>query len=481
MEGLTEALAPLSLQHLGLLSRCFALSHPCGRAADAQALLATDFGIDLPVATLDEVFARLHRDYPHILGGPACPLVGHHGPSTIIQPAISHCPDCDQSLKLQPLKSAKAFFLHIGWVEVRYCVGICPSCRTRFSNVWRHHATDRKLCAAVAPPTDTQFLQIVACPRSNAKAFLEVRALWLLRGSLLRCKAPFSGFVEMMADLHGAPPDREHESIRFEHHWFIFETISFLWENDQDAAGLLWWPLEARHSPDAFQTTLQEAVLPLLHRIFQQVHFQQHSCQLCSISAVTFDAKYGLSCRLCNFREGGVVHFESIGCSIMFGCKNPPTQCGLYCLTHGSDKQDASEGPRILRHRDIDGVREYKVDGQKVWKSRGDVPAASAVEYETMLAEKNERRKRRRQSAAAAGPAPLHLDADPGETEYWDVVLALMRSIHVALTKLKRCLAENMVAFWSQPWDAAGFALQPLWPTQNPSPKSMPCCHAYMI
>ena len=40
---------------------------------------------------------------------------------------------------------------------------------------------------------------------------METRVLWLLRAAVVRAKSGFSGFVQMFADLHGVPSDREND------------------------------------------------------------------------------------------------------------------------------------------------------------------------------------------------------------------------------------------------------------------------------
>eukprot|EP00438_Fugacium_kawagutii_P019339 Skav202390 [mRNA] locus=scaffold1406:411525:413741:- [translate_table: standard] len=422
MDSLQSVLSPLEVRHLGILARCYALSDAATRASDVAALLETTFGDLILPSEIDRVFARLEASFPHLLGGPPLDLHGVLGASTLIRPAVAVCPSCQQLLVLGAIRGAKAYSLHSGWMDVRFQASLCPGCNAEFSNIWQRVPGQGPLCSCVASPSEVTFLQIVACPRSNSKAFIEVRTLWLLRAALLRCKAPFSGFVEMLADLRGDNADREHDSLRFEHHWLIFETLCLLWE-DENAAMLLptlRWPLDTRNGAQAFQQFLRDAVLPMLRAALRKLHFQDHSCDICRAKVVTFDAKYGLTCRLCNHREGGLVHFENIACTVMFGCQNPPVQTGLYCSLHDlGHRPGVRDAPRVLRHRDVDGQRSYKVEGRSSWHLRPDVPRASIVEYETLLAERTERRKKRRghqASAAVAEPGP---DED-AELQFWD-------------------------------------------------------------
>lgn len=422
MASLAGLLSPLEVRHLGILARCYALSDPSARASDVAALLSTTFGEIFPPSDIDIVFANLERNCPHLLGGSPADLHGLLGSSTIIRPAVTACPDCQQLLVLGPFRCAKAYSLHGGWMDVRFQSGKCQQCNAEFSNVWRRAPGKGAQCSCVASPSDVTFLQIVACPRSNSKAFIEVRSLWLLRAALLRCKAPFSGFVEMLADLHSATSDRAHDSLRFEHGWLIFETLCLLWD-DATAAPLIptiWWPLDSRNEGQAFQQVLRGEVLPLLRAVLRRLHFQEHCCDLCRPKVVTFDAKYGLTCRLCNHREGGLVRFDTINCSVMFGCQAPPRQDGLYCWEHDPGHlQPHGDLPRVLRHRDVDGQRSYKVDGRSTWQLRSDLPPAAVAEYEALLAERSDRRKQRRGHATAA-PAPAPPPGDDPERQYWD-------------------------------------------------------------
>ena len=63
------------------------------------------------------------------------------------------------------------------------------------------------------------------------------------------------------------------------------------------------WPLDdTGHDAQGFQQLLRESILPLLRSVLRTLHVQEHSCSLCAPKVVTFDAKYGLTCRLCNPR-----------------------------------------------------------------------------------------------------------------------------------------------------------------------------------
>ena len=429
MASLAALLSPLELRHLGILARCYAVSDPSTRASDVAALLSTAFGEIVAPSDIAIVFANLEANCPQLLGGPPVDLHGLLGSSTVIRPAVAACPDCHQLLVLGPFRCAKAYSLHAGWMDVRVQSGKCLQCNAEFSNVWRRDSGKGACCSCVASPCDVTFLQIVACPRSNSKAFIEVRSLWLLRAALLRCKAPFSGFVEMLADLHRATSDREHDSLRFEHAWLIFETLCLLWD-DATAAPLIptiSWPLDTRQEAQAFRQLLRGTVLPLLRSVLRRLHFEEHCCDLCRPKVVTFDAKYGLTCQLCNHREGGVVRFDSIACSVMFGCQNPPKQDGLYCLEHDlGHLRPAAELPRVLRHRDVEGQRSYKVEGRSTWQLRSAVPAPAIAAYEAQLAERTERRKKRRGHEPAAS-VPMPPPDDDAEKQFWDTDEPAMR------------------------------------------------------
>ena len=276
-------------------------------------------------ALLSRFYERILRIAPDLLGGTPLPLQGVLGQATLLQPVLSTCPDCALPLDMQQATPTKAFLLHQGWVPVLWQCAVCPGCRDTFSNVWRSKRHSRALCLCMASPSETDFFQIVACPRANTKAFVEVRVLWLLRASVLRGKTPFSSFVQMLADLHAAPGDRAHDSVRFEQRWLLFELLTLLWETAPGQVSQQAWPLEARHDSSGFLDAI-EAVLPTLRASLTRLHFEEHRCDLCDVGVVTLDAKYGLSCPLCNHRDGGVVRFESINCSVMFGCQKAPLQ-----------------------------------------------------------------------------------------------------------------------------------------------------------
>ena len=53
-----------------------------------------------------------------------------------------------------------------------------------------------------------------------------------------------------------------------------------------------------------FQAALVQ-ILPYLREAVHAQHYVEHKCELCAVPVVTLDAKYGLTCALCNHREGG--------------------------------------------------------------------------------------------------------------------------------------------------------------------------------
>lgn len=147
-----------------------------------------------------------------------------------------------------------------------------------------------------------------------------------------------------------------------------------------------------------FQAALVQ-ILPHLREAVHAQHYVEHKCELCAVPVVTLDAKYGLTCALCNHREGGVVEFPQVACSVMFGCQKPPMQSGLYCCDHHPSSSCApapAAAGRILRHRDDNGARRYKVDGSPRWFSSSELSVRAIQEYEGLLAEKRARKKRRR-------------------------------------------------------------------------------------
>lgn len=175
-----------------------------------------------------------------------------------------------------------------------------------------------------------------------------------------------------------------------------------------------------------FQETLTR-VIPVLRGALHEEHYVHHRCELCKPACVTLDAKYGLTCALCNHREGGVVSFPAVRCSVMFGCRNPPMQSDLYCRQHYTPHSPdcAPQHPprQIWRHRDHAGVRSYKVDVSSSWLSAADVGPQAVRDYERFLAEQKERKKRRRRAA----PQLVPMDAPVAEdVEYFDAVEPIM-------------------------------------------------------
>ena len=58
-----------------------------------------------------------------------------------------------------------------------------------------------------------------------------------------------------------------------------------------------------------FQAVLVH-ILPHLRQAVHVRHYVEHKCELCEVPVVTLDAKYGLTCALCNHREGGWLSFR---------------------------------------------------------------------------------------------------------------------------------------------------------------------------
>ena len=91
-----------------------------------------------------------------------------------------------------------------------------------------------------------------------------------------RSKSSFSSFVSMLADLHGADSERQHDCLRFEHHWMLFEILLLLWEHAPAQASDIHWPLDSTHTHSArdFHGCLN-SVMPLLQKIFCAIHARQ--------------------------------------------------------------------------------------------------------------------------------------------------------------------------------------------------------------
>lgn len=174
-----------------------------------------------------------------------------------------------------------------------------------------------------------------------------------------------------------------------------------------------------------FQAVLVE-VVPHLRAALHAQHYVDHKCEHCAVPVVTLDAKYGLTCALCNHREGGVVEFPQVQCSVMFGCQKPPMQSGLYCCDHQPSAGCASaraDAQRIVRHRDENGVRSYKVDGSPQSFSSSQLSVHALREYEGLLAEKKTRKKRRRGQLLEAAGGDGHA---PEDAPYFDAVEPIM-------------------------------------------------------
>jgi len=110
----------------------------------------------------------------------------------------------------------------------------------------------------------------------------------------------------------------------------------------------------------------------------------------------------------------------------MFGCQRPPLQSGLYCCDHHPSSSCApapADARRILRHRDDNGVRRYKVDASPHWFSSSELSIRAIQEYEGLLAEKKARRKRRRGQPLED---PNDNGPPPEDAPYFDAVEPIM-------------------------------------------------------
>ena len=248
LPSLDALLSPLRPAHLGLLTRCYLLSPPPVRCEEAQSLLRASFGLEVALNDIATVYTKLERDCPDFLGGARPASNTLVGELPFIEAAVSRCDNCEVALVPGKHGEAKAFLLDRGWTSVKWRHHQCPTCNLIFSNVWKSQPHARSRCCAVAAPEDAAFFQIVGCPRKNSKAFIETRVLWLLRAAVLRSKAAFSGFVQMLADLHGTPADRENDCYRFEHHWLLLEVLTVLWARSPSVVRTTWWPLDTKHA-----------------------------------------------------------------------------------------------------------------------------------------------------------------------------------------------------------------------------------------
>lgn len=112
-----------------------------------------------------------------------------------------------------------------------------------------------------------------------------------------------------------------------------------------------------------------------------------------------------------------------------------------YCRDHAAGGSVAvPSDDTILRHRDVDGVRSYKVRGSAAWRLASALSPEAIQAYERRLAEQRERRKRRRCAAAAAGPvAP---PAEVGDTVFQD---ALEPEMHPQPDDVNPCGIDKVV------------------------------------
>lgn len=357
---------------------------------------------------LETIYDRLETTCPAVVGGPAQPFTLALPEFTIIRPVLDYCSNCIVPLETKETRASQAFFLDFGWKRVQYVVSTCPCCSRDFSCGWSFGKGPPRLATSVCCPEDAPWFQIVAQVKDTGLAFVQTKALWYVRSSIVRTKASFQASAEVLSDLHGPSSfSTEHDRQRFESAWLIFESLTLLWRHAPTVAESQTWHLQATHGQELLRADLT-AVQPHLEETLLCEHFVEHTCPQCAAGSAFVDVKYGFTCRVCNYREGGMRSLDvfdkrsytGIQCDVNFGCEEPPVQHCNYCRKHGeiASSSRAISPARILKHRLKEGVTQYKLDNESQWRSRDEgVPAESIRAYENELAEKSNRRRRRRQ------------------------------------------------------------------------------------
>ena len=160
----------------------------------------------------------------------------------------------------------------------------------------------------------------------------------------MHAKAGFRALADICADMQPDHTRDDTDHYRFEYAWLMFEVLSVLWDAEPPSLGTLSWPLEARHHMDAMRERF-DTVQPELVSWFLQQHAAQHRCERCAVPVVTLDGKYGMACKVCNFRDGGATYVAEVDTYITFGCEEPPVAGSLYCARHQRVQEQSGETP----------------------------------------------------------------------------------------------------------------------------------------
>ena len=385
---------------------------------ECRRCLLTCFGVDVHVDEVAAALARLLQRCPALLGGPPVELQWALPTSTIPLPSVESCVDCAEPLSLSPLREAQAYFLNYGWVSVRYRTGTCP-CAAR--STLRAGGCGRDLGPAVQPqcrPEDCQFFQIVANPRRNSKAFIEMRVLWLLRASLFcATKGPSVASSRCLRTCTQPPPTAAMTACVSNITGSCGKFFCLLWENSADFVQSDSGPWTASTMPPTFA-----AASPRFSQCYSNA-FRRHI--FCSTAAAC--ARLALSrsmpsmASLVTFATtatAGAFTSRTLRPQYFLVARSHRSKGCLYCRTHNAAPPSrVGPAPRVLRHRDVGGVRTYKIEGASSWRAAADVPAASVREYEIHLAAAAERRKRRRGQVPPPPPPVIAEGADADEAE----------------------------------------------------------------
>ena len=261
---------------------------------------------------------------------------------------------------------------------------------------------------------------------------------------MARSKAGFRAAASVMHGLHydaSQFADESNNHERFQHAWMLFEVLVILWRTNVDVAGNVSWVLDMRHHLNDLEQQFRQ-VESIIEEHIQTEQFFNHACSKCAVPAVTVDAKYGFTCPVCNYRDGGAKEFPNIDATVLFGCNSPPAPGSTYCAeltVHLASPDEDKEEPRVLRHRTHCGQREYKIDNSSAWHLRDGVPQNAHQVYEINLSERADRRKRRRHKFMTGsircneGP---DVEVDSGEVTFHDTLTealkhSLWRKTHV--------------------------------------------------
>jgi len=207
-------------------------------------------------------------------------------------------------------KDALALTLGSGWIRVPYVVGKCPAptCGQFFSAGWNFPAAKAREGKSLGHPRGIRFFQTVGTPKHASKMFIEEKVIVLVRSIIVRAKCGFDAVARMLTDLHGYQFDENDRHILF-YAWLLHDTLALLWEHRPELVQTLRWHVTVCHDRQMTRNDLH-AALPLLRDIFDAEHTEKHSCATCASKVLAIDGKSGITCEVCNCREGGDVYYQ---------------------------------------------------------------------------------------------------------------------------------------------------------------------------